>query len=212
MFFSSFSFSLIDIFPFILLRVIIHLSLVHSKSFKDKSFTKFLSNLSLKDISILFFSKLTRFTFFSISYFNFASLFWVHTSKSSSNELIGLLNLGLTFVWISDFRFFSWDIFLIWSIELLLNWILFSLSKPDFDKSLVSIWSFFVLDETRCIKLVKNISIDKFWLETKSNSLKVLMVNCQYKTKTWLSMVLDISLILKNSWSFKEKFVLSNVK
>ena len=46
-------FSLIDNSPLVLLKVIIHLSPVQSNNLSDKSFTKFLSKLSLKEISIL---------------------------------------------------------------------------------------------------------------------------------------------------------------
>ena len=43
------------------------------------------------------------------------------------------------------------------------------------------------------------------------NSLIALIVNCQNNINTLLSIFLDISLILENSSSFNEKFVLSSV-
>ena len=66
----------------------IHLSFVHSKSLEERSLTKFLSKLSLKDISIRFFSNLTKFTFFSSSYFNFNSLFFEQIPIKSLSDLI----------------------------------------------------------------------------------------------------------------------------
>jgi hypothetical protein len=104
--FSILSFSLIDSSPFVLLKVIIHLLFVHSKSFSDKSFTKFLSKSSLKEISILFFSKFTKLTFFSNSYLSFISFFRLQISKRVLKESIKTGSL-LTLVSDSSLIFFS---------------------------------------------------------------------------------------------------------
>ena len=65
--------------------------------------------------------------------------------------------------------------------------------------------------EPKCINLIKNISIDKCWLETISNSSSDEIANCQNRIKTSVSTWLDKSLILENSSSLREKLVLSKV-
>ena len=54
-------------------------------SFEDKFFINSLSNLSLKEISILLFSKLTKLTLVSNSYFNLISFFDAQILIRSSN-------------------------------------------------------------------------------------------------------------------------------
>ena len=72
-FLISFSFFISD--PLDFAKVIIHLSLSTQKVLDKGFLIKSLSRSSLKEISILLFSKLTRLTFFSNSYFNLISFF-----------------------------------------------------------------------------------------------------------------------------------------
>ena len=118
--FLFFSLSLIEISPLILLKDIIHLSPVHSKSFEDKSLTKFLSRFSLKEISITFFSNFTRFTFFSSSYLSLASFFSPQISKRFSNEIIFFLFFSF-YIWLNFWFFF----FFLCNVFNLINCIIF---------------------------------------------------------------------------------------
>ena len=66
--------SFLEILPVFFDSVIIHLLFVHSNNLFDKFLINSLSRSSLNEISILPFSKLTRFTFLSSSYFR-----WIYT-------------------------------------------------------------------------------------------------------------------------------------
>ena len=117
--FSVFFLIFSDSCPISLEKAIIHLFPVHSYNFEDKFFTKFLSKLSLNDISIFWSAKLTRLTLVSSSYFNFTSFFLSHKLINSAKFII-LSLFSWSSILFSMFKVSSWEKFLIWLIVLFL--------------------------------------------------------------------------------------------